>query len=167
VALQLQCDCNNFQINAMTQDYQFQQFIREHKGRLTPQRQWIAQEFFALSGGHYDVQELHEYLKSKGKIINPSTIFRTLKLLVQAGIAVERQFRKGNTKYELNVGHHDHIICLSCNSIVEFDSPKLERVQAQIIEGLGFEMAYHKHEIYGYCEACRRAQKSLGSRRGK
>jgi Fur family ferric uptake transcriptional regulator len=138
----------------------FQKFVRENKGRLTPQRMMIVEEFLALRG-HYDVQQLYDHFLRQGKVINPSTIFRTLKLLVQAGIAVERQFANGNTKYDVNVAHHDHLICLSCNKIVEFDSPKLEGVQAQIIRRLGFEMEFHKHEIYGYCRDCRKSRPDL------
>jgi Fur family ferric uptake transcriptional regulator len=132
-----------------------EQFVRSHKGRWTPQRQLIVQEFLA-SKGHYGIEELHERLRSKGQRINPSTIYRTLKLLVQAGVAVERQFANGNTKYDVNVAHHDHLICLSCGKIVEFDSQKLEQVQAQIVRRLGFDMSFHRHEIYGHCSACRR-----------
>jgi Fur family ferric uptake transcriptional regulator len=140
----------------------FEQFIRQHKGRLTPQRQFIVKEFLALKG-HYGIDELHERLKQKGKIINPSTIYRTLKLLVQAGIAVERQFANGNTKYDVNVAHHDHLICLHCGKIIEFDSPKLESVQAHIVKNHGFVMAYHKHEIYGYCASCRKLKPQINT----
>ena len=133
----------------------FETFVRLHHGRLTPQRQYIVREFLELNG-HYDIQALHEHLQKKGKNINPSTIFRTLKLLVQAGIAVERQFANGNTKYDVNVAHHDHLICLHCGKIVEFDSPKLEDLQMRIIRSHGFEMEYHKHEIYGSCANCRK-----------
>jgi len=137
----------------------FESFVRDHKGRLTPQRQFIVREFLELNG-HYGIDELHEHLRKKGQIINPSTIFRTLKLLVQAGIAVERQFANGNTKYDVNVAHHDHLICLTCGKIVEFDSPKLENVQMRIVRSHGFEMEYHKHEIYGYCGNCRKERKA-------
>jgi Fur family ferric uptake transcriptional regulator len=137
-------------------DRRFEQFVRQHKGRWTPQRQIIVKEFLA-SKGHYGIEELYERLRRKGRRINPSTIYRTLKLLVQAGIAVERQFANGNTKYDVNVAHHDHLICLSCNKIVEFDSPRLEGVQAQIVRNLGFEMEFHRHEIYGYCTSCRKS----------
>jgi len=133
----------------------FQEFVRRHKGRLTPQRQYIVKEFLALNG-HYGIQELYEHFRSHGKVINPSTIFRTLKLLVQAGVAVERQFENGNTKFDVNVAHHDHLICLNCGKIVEFDNPSLEKMQARIVEKLGFEMAFHKHEIYGYCRHCKK-----------
>jgi Fur family ferric uptake transcriptional regulator len=133
----------------------FETFVRLHHGRLTPQRQFIVGEFLALNG-HYGIDELHEHLRKKGKNINPSTIFRTLKLLVQAGIAVERQFANGNTKYDVNVAHHDHLICLHCGKIVEFDSPKLEDLQMKIVRGHGFEMEYHKHEIYGSCSDCKK-----------
>jgi Fur family transcriptional regulator, ferric uptake regulator len=133
----------------------FQEFVRLHKGRLTPQRQFIVREFLELNG-HYGIDELHEHLLKKGKQINPSTIFRTLKLLVQAGIAVERQFANGNTKYDVNVAHHDHLICLHCGKIVEFDSPRLEELQMRIVKSHGFEMEYHKHEIYGSCADCKK-----------
>lgn len=139
----------------------FESFVRSHKGRLTPQRQFILREFLELNG-HYGIEELHEHLRKKGQIINPSTIFRTLKLLVQAGIAVERQFANGKTKFDVNVAHHDHLICLHCGKIVEFDSPKLEDLQMKIIRSHGFEMDYHKHEIYGSCADCRKQKK--GSR---
>ena len=133
----------------------FEEFVRTHKGRLTPQRQFIVREFLELNG-HYGIDELHEHLQKKGKQINPSTIFRTLKLLVQAGIAVERQFANGNTKYDVNVAHHDHLICLHCGKIIEFDSPKLEDLQMRIVKSHGFEMEYHKHEIYGSCADCKK-----------
>lgn len=136
-------------------NHQFVEFVRQHHGRLTPQRQFIARQFLALNG-HYDIPELHELFRKKGMVINPSTIFRTLKLLVQAGFAVERHFANGNTKYDVNVAHHDHLICLECGRIVEFDSPRLEQVQANVVKKLGFEMSYHKHEIYGYCAVCRK-----------
>ena len=139
----------------MNPSHRFEDFVRRHRGRWTPQRQFIVKEFLA-SKGHYGIEELYERLRKKGKRINPSTIYRTLKLLVQAGVAVERQFANGNTKYDVNVAHHDHLICLSCNKIVEFDSPKLEGVQARIVRDLGFEMSFHRHEIYGYCASCKR-----------
>jgi Fe2+ or Zn2+ uptake regulation protein len=60
----------------------FETFVRLHHGRLTPQRQFIVREFLALNG-HYGIDELHEHLRKKGKNINPSTIFRTLKLELQ------------------------------------------------------------------------------------
>ena len=136
----------------------FESFIRSHKGRLTPQRQFIVREFLELNG-HYGIDDLHEHLRKKGQNINPSTIFRTLKLLVQAGVAVERQFANGNTKFDVNVAHHDHLICLNCGKIVEFDSPKLEQMQMRIVRSHGFDMEYHKHEIYGRCSDCRNSQK--------
>lgn len=150
----------------MNQNHQFEQFVREHHGRLTPQRQFIVREFLALKG-HYGIDELHDLFRRKGKEINPSTIFRTLKLLVQAGIAQERQFANGNTKYDVNVAHHDHMICLSCNKILEFDSPTLENVQARIVRDHGFEMAYHRHEIYGYCSRCRKTGHSKSGNSGR
>ena len=152
-------------MNSQTAE-KFEQFVREHRGRLTPQRKYIVQEFLGLKG-HYDIEELHDHLIKKGRVINPSTIFRTLKLLVQAGIAVERQFANGKTKFDVNVAHHDHLICLHCGKIVEFDSPTLESVQARIVRDHGFRMEYHKHEIYGYCAACKKEPETKRVKNGK
>jgi Fur family transcriptional regulator, ferric uptake regulator len=149
----------------MNLSHRFEEFVRQNHGRLTPQRQFIVNEFLSLKG-HYGIEELHDLFRKKGKEINPSTIFRTLKLLVQAGIAQEQQFVNGNTKYDVNVSHHDHMICLSCGVILEFDSPTLEHVQARIVRDHGFEMAYHKHEIYGHCSDCRKGGRAkTGNRR--
>ena len=144
----------------------FEAFVREHRGRLTPQRRFIVEEFLALNG-HYGIEELHDHLRKKGKLIDPSTIFRTLKLLVQAGVAVERHFANGRTKFDVNVAHHDHLICLQCGKIVEFDSPTLENVQARIVRDHGFQMEYHKHEIYGYCGSCKKERHKKGTENGK
>lgn len=142
-----------------TGDNRFEAFVREQGGRLTPQRQYIVREFLSLRG-HFDVQELHRHFQDKGKQIDPSTIFRTLKLLVQADIASERQFGNGKTKFEVNTQHHDHLICVDCGSIVEFSSDRMEALQNRIAGDLGFEVQYHKHEIYGHCGRCRKTPRS-------
>ncbi len=144
----------------------FEAFVREQGGRLTPQRQFIVREFLSLHG-HYDVQELHRHFQEMGREIDPSTIFRTLKLLVQANLASERQFANGKTKFEIKSEHHDHLICLGCGRILEFSSARLESLQDRIAGDLGFDIAYHRHELYGYCSACRRKKASAdgGGRR--
>jgi Fur family ferric uptake transcriptional regulator len=94
-------------------------------------------------------------------VINPSTIFRTLKLLVQAGIAQERQFANGNTKYDVNVAHHDHMICLKCGETVEFVDPRIEDLQEKMAKKHGFRMTDHRMEIFGLCPKCRKSDKGF------
>ena len=71
----------------------FEQFVKEHRGRLTPQRQFIVKEFLALNG-HYDIQELYDHFRRQGKDVNPSTIFRTLKAACSGRNCRGTTFRK-------------------------------------------------------------------------
>ena len=81
-----------------------------------------------------------------------------MKLLTECGLAIARQFGDGQTRYE-NLpqdGHHDHIICIKCSRIAEFQNQKIEQLQAETAEKFGFTVVSHKLEIYGYCSECSR-----------
>ena len=86
-----------------------------------------------------------------------ATVYRTLKLLKECGLAAERHFDDGQARYETveEEEQHDHIICERCGKIVEFASEELERLQDQIARILGFVVARHKMELYGMCADCR------------
>ena len=94
--------------------------------------------------------------------VNPrvgyATVYRTLKLLKECGLAAERHFDDGQARYEAVEGeaqHHDHIICERCGKIVEFASQELERLQERIGRFLGFVVSRHRMELYGICADCR------------
>ena len=96
------------------------------------------------------------------KKVNPrvgyATVYRTLKLLKECGLAAERHFDDGQARYEAVEGeaqHHDHIICERCGKIVEFTSQELERLQERIGRFLGFVVSRHRMELYGICAECR------------
>jgi Fur family ferric uptake transcriptional regulator len=88
-----------------------------------------------------------------------------LKLLTECGVAFERKFGDGLTRYELadEASHHDHLICTSCAKIIEFEEPQIEELQEKIASRYGFELLSHKHEMYGICAECR--AKGRGPRR--
>ena len=83
----------------------------------------------------------------------------------ESGVAFERRFGDGLTRYELadDEAHHDHLICVECGSITEFEEPEIEVLQEKVARRYGFELRSHKHEMYGVCPACR--AKSAPSRR--
>ena len=84
-----------------------------------------------------------------------TTVYRTLKLLREAGLASELDLQ-GETRFEpdYNRAHHDHFICNSCGEIFEFSNPEIERIQDEIAAGIGFVIAGHRHQIYGLCSRC-------------
>lgn len=135
------------------------EIFKEHLRRLglksTSQRDDIAHVFFA-SARHISVEELYQQVKQVNQRIGYATVYRTMKLLTDCGLAVERHFRNGEARYESSEGHHhDHLICESCGRIVEFEEERIERLQAEIARKLGFELSGHKMELYGICRDCR------------
>src|SRR3989338_771297 len=112
----------------------------ESKGlKSTAQRDYIADVFFKTNT-HISLDELLKKVRRKTPNIGYATVYRTMKLLTEGGLAIARQFGDGQTRYE-NLpadGHHDHIICVKCSKIAEFQNQKIEQLQAGAAKKLGF-----------------------------
>ena len=129
----------------------------ERKGlKHSRQRERIVAAFFG-AGGHLTVEELVARARREDPRVSVATVYRTMKLLVESGLASARQFGDGQTRYEPSAGrgHHDHLICTSCGTIVEFANEKIETLQELVARRHGFEVQSHKLELYGRCERCR------------
>ncbi len=128
----------------------------ETKGlKSTSQRDFIVDIFFKTNT-HISLEELLKKVKRKTPNIGYATVYRTMRILTECGLAVARQFGDGQTRYE-NIpedGHHDHIICIKCSKIAEFQNQKIEQLQAEAAKKLGFTVINHKLELYGYCDDC-------------
>jgi len=126
------------------------------------QRELVAEVFFA-AGGHLAIEQLIQRVHAQDPRVSVATVYRTMKLLSECGLAVARQFDGGQTRYEPGAGraHHDHLICTGCGEIVEFANPRIEALQARVAEGHGFEVESHKLELYGRCARCRRAPRAV------
>ncbi|HEY8038674.1 MAG TPA: transcriptional repressor [Polyangiaceae bacterium] len=132
------------------------QTYMDRKGlRTTGQRKLIVETFFR-SDNHVSIEELLAEVRSKDPRVGYATVYRTLKLLAECGVANERRFGDGLTRYELadDTTHHDHLICLECGDIVEFEEPRIEELQDKVAKSYGFELRTHKHELYGVCAKC-------------
>ena len=127
--------------------------------RSTSQRDAIVKLFMA-AGRHLSAEELHERVKKAHTGISYATVYRTLKLLSEAGLAKENRFDDGFTRYEYNSAddHHDHLICTRCGEISEFENDKIEALQLDVAKKKGFKVRNHKLEIYGLCAKCQRKQ---------
>ena len=109
---------------------------------------------------HISIEELLAVVRKDDSKIGYATVYRTLKLLTECGVAFERKFGDGLTRYELadDEGHHDHLICVECSKIVEFEEAKIEELQERVAKDHGFQLQSHKHELYGVCADCRRQE---------
>jgi Fur family ferric uptake transcriptional regulator len=142
----------------MTKEMQvFINFLREKNLKLTDQRKAILSEFNKI-GGHLTVEQLYEKVKKKKPSIGQATVFRTLKLLCQTGIAQEINIGDKKIRYEKALGrkHHNHLICIKCGKIIEFKDDKIEKLQDKICKKFGFQPVEHKLGIRGYCSECKR-----------
>jgi Fur family transcriptional regulator, ferric uptake regulator len=134
---------------------QWTEYLRARNLNTTQQREAIVDQFLR-SHDHVSIDDLLGRVRKKHPRVGYATVYRTLRLLVDCGLAHERQFDDGQTRYEVAGAHHDHLICLKCKLILEFDDPEIERLQEEIARSLGgFEVEWHKHELYGLCPKAR------------
>lgn len=135
-------------------------FIEKKGLKHSRQRDAILETFFAM-GGHVPVEALVARVRERDPRVSVATVYRTMKLLAECGLAVPRQFGDGQTRYEpaADRHHHDHLICTGCGRIVEFENDRIEDLQARIARGHGFEVESHRLEIYGQCPECRRGER--------
>ena len=134
----------------------FSEFASAAGLRSTRQRDIIL-DIFLSTHQHLSVEELYLKVKASNPGIGHATVYRTLKLFTEAGLAREILLHDGQTRYEhLMAGeHHDHLVCTSCNAIVEFENESIEQLQDEVARRHGFLIQNHKLEIYGLCANCR------------
>jgi Fur family ferric uptake transcriptional regulator len=123
----------------------------------------VVVDVFLGTTEHMGLQELYEAARRRHQGVGFATVYRTMKLLEEAGLAHARHFGTGKvTLYEVALGgsHHDHLICDECGRIVEFVEPQIEDLQDKIAERHGFTLSRHRHELYGLCKDCRPARRT-------
>jgi len=133
----------------------FRKYISQQGLKLTRQRQVILDEFLRMEA-HLSTEELYLKVRKKHPHIGYATVYRTLKLLAECGLAKERDFGAGQTLYEVTYRdqHHDHLICTECGEIIEFEDLRIEELQKQVAKKYDFTIRDHRLEIYGRCSKC-------------
>lgn len=129
-------------------------YIEKKQLKHTKQRDIIFEEFFNHTDDHVAVEELYDRVKARDSKVGYATIYRTLKLFRECGLAFERNFGDGKTRYEpvtFDGEHHDHIICTDCEKIVCFNDPKLDKILQAIAKSTNFEIDNYRLEIHGKC----------------
>lgn len=139
---------------------QFEEYLLSQGLRLTNQRRLISQIFFAEQG-HISAEDLYRIVQKSAPDIGFTTVYRTLKLLTDAGIASGKNFGKASALFEATAlaPHHDHLVCTRCGKIIEFVNEHIEQLQQAVAHRHGFTMTEHSLEIYGICEECRKEEK--------
>lgn len=140
----------------------FLEHIQNSGLRRTAQRDLIM-EIFLRTEDHLTSEDLYWLVQKEDPSIGHTTVYRTLKLLTDAGLAREVRFGDNKTYYEhhYNHQHHDHMICTECGRVIEFFSEAIEQMQDKMADKLGFRPTHHSLRIWGICDVCQKTEPML------
>jgi Fur family ferric uptake transcriptional regulator len=135
----------------------FIDFLARKNLRLTAQRRAILESAFGTHQ-HFTAEQLLDWSRQRDKSVSRATVYRTLPLLTESGLLREMDFGKDYKFYDPNYArhpHHNHIVCQDCEKIVEFESQKIEQLENEISQRLGFAFKAHRLQITAQCEELR------------
>jgi Fur family ferric uptake transcriptional regulator len=141
-----------------TAEDKFREFLEIRGEKITEPRRILVRHIFD-SHKHFDADELVADLRAAGRKVSRATVYRTLRLLVDAGLL--RELRLTNrTAYEHDYGYpsHDHLHCTQCDRVVEFSNDEIRRIREAISLTNGFRPVGHRFVITGICSNCSRAR---------
>ena len=135
-----------------------EQLLRTKGVRLTDQRRLVVRR--AVAYLHFTSEELVHDVRAIDSSVARGTVYRTLALLHDAGVVEKHDFRYGPPNYEVTFAkaHHDHLMCVQCGEIIEFQEPRVEVLQDQVVKRYGYQLLSHTHKLYGLCRRCQHAR---------
>lgn len=132
------------------------QVLLEKKGlKYTRERQHIYEEVSHLKQ-HFDADSLYGRFKRRRLRVSRDTVYRTIPLLLESGV-IQKSVGEGKREFFERTsarGHHDHILCVRCQRIIEFKCQEIENLQEKICGEHGFKLIFHDHRLLGYCRDC-------------
>lgn len=142
----------------MTSDHEqsiVEESLRKSGFRWTSQRALIVGEALATHD-HFTAEELLDLCRKHDPKVSRATVYRTLAVLEEAGFVEGLETGDGGRRFEHVLGHehHDHMVCLSCEKILEFRDDELERRQELAAQRAGFRIKRHSLRLYGTCKEC-------------
>lgn len=109
---------------------------------------------------HISAEDVYKILLDLGEDIGLATVYRVLNQFDDAGILTRHHFEGGKSVFELTgANHHDHLVCLKCGKVVEFEDDVIERRQLEIAAANGIKLTHHSLYMYGECldtEQCKK-----------
>lgn len=130
-------------------------YIARRNMRYTPERETVLREVFARHD-HFSAEDLYLGLRKKRQRISRASIYRTLPLLIDAGLVAVVFQDGGQTLYEHTFGHdeHCHLRCAVCGQVVEFSEPFLRQVRERLAREMGYRVEGHRLDVVGACPSC-------------
>ena len=128
--------------------------------RNTYSRRKICKIISSLNARHFSAEDILKGIKQKNNKISRATAYRAVKLFSQKGLLRMIELGRDSQMYELAVeaGHHDHLYCLNCGKIIEFEDANIEKLQEKTCQDKKFYPLRHTLKIVGLCKECKNAK---------
>jgi Fur family ferric uptake transcriptional regulator len=133
--------------------------LRARGRRLTRQRRTIWQVLAAEPGVHLSAQDVCERVRARVPSVTPSTVYRTLDVLVEAGLALRTDLGGDRVFYEPAHDHpHHHLVCERCGAVRHVHDDALGDLRDRVEARSGYALAARELTLFGVCPDCRRAR---------
>ncbi len=133
------------------------QYLKNNGLLHSKQREQIL-DIFLKTEKHTTINDLYDLVRKKNPKIGLATVYRSMKVICDAGLARETDFGDGTKRFEHKYKHqhHDHLVCLKCGRIIEVVSPGIEKLQERLAKKHKFSAVRYRMEIFGICSSCNR-----------
>ncbi|WP_026475822.1 Fur family transcriptional regulator [Alkaliphilus transvaalensis] len=132
--------------------------LKEKGLKLTPQRRATLEVLYNNQGEHLNTEEIYDIVKETCPEIGLATVYRTLQLLDEMGLISKLNLDDGCSRYEFNNHEddhqHHHLICQSCNCVIEVEIDLLDQLEEAIEKEYKFKIKDHKVKFFGICSNC-------------
>uniref|UniRef100_A0A7C1FD71 Transcriptional repressor n=1 Tax=Ammonifex degensii TaxID=42838 RepID=A0A7C1FD71_9THEO len=140
----------------------FRTFLSHRGGRLTNERKAVLEAIFSFHH-HFTAEELLDQIKSRGDKVSRASVYRALELLVAANLLQKLDLGENRNYYEQHFEPHHHLICVSCNRVIEFSAEPMEALERELWKRYHFTAKGFPQKILGRCRECTPYQPEGGS----
>ncbi len=137
--------------------------LKEHGIKNTPQRQVIL-AYLMTSHEHPSIEMIYEHVRKSGFSVSLATVYNTLQLLRDNKLIIEvSPDNRGHMRYDYLDKPHYHVICVSCNKIVDVFDDRFKQTESEAAAQTGYQVFNSQYEVYGLCPRCQEKRERQSS----